>query len=91
MIAKKTLTKVSAKYADFVDIFSLKLVFEFFEHIKINNHAINLVDSQQPLYELIYSLEPVKLKTLKAYIENNLANGFIRLSKLPASASILFK
>ena len=30
------------------------------------------------------------METLKAYIETNLANGFIRSSKLPASAPILF-
>ena len=38
----------------------------------------------------MYSLRPVELETLKAYIETNLANGFIRLSKSPAGAPILF-
>ena len=33
---------------------------------------------------------PVELETLKAYIETNLVNGFIRLSKSPAGALILF-
>ena len=32
----------------------------------------------------------MELKTLKAYIETNLANGFIRESKSPAGAPILF-
>ncbi len=32
----------------------------------------------------------MKLEILKAYIENNLANGFIRPSKSPAGALILF-
>ena len=32
----------------------------------------------------------MELKTLKAYIETNLANGFIRPSKSPAGAPILF-
>ena len=32
----------------------------------------------------------MELKTLKAYIEINLANGFIRPSKSPAGAPILF-
>ena len=32
----------------------------------------------------------MELKTLKAYIETNLANGFVRPSKSPASALILF-
>ena len=37
-----------------------------------------------------YSLGLVELETLKTYIETNLANGFIRLSKSPAGALILF-
>ncbi len=56
----------------------------------INNHSNELVDDQQPPYGPIYSLGPVELETLKAYIENNLANSFIRPSKSPARAPILF-
>ena len=56
----------------------------------INNHAIELVNCQQLPYGSIYSLGPIELETLKAYIETNLANGFIRLSKSPAGAPILF-
>ncbi len=79
-----------SKYANFVDVFSPKLVADFPKHIKINNHAIELVDDWQLLYSPIYSLEPVELETLKDYIENNLANGFIKPSKSPAGALILF-
>ena len=32
----------------------------------------------------------MELEILKVYIENNLANGFIRPSKSPAKTSILF-
>ncbi len=46
--------------------------------------------NRQPLYGPIYSLGPVELETLKAYIENNLASDFIRPSKSPARAPILF-
>ena len=46
LIVKKALTKVSAKYLDFVDVFSLDLVSELHEHIEINNHTIKLVDCQ---------------------------------------------
>ncbi len=86
----KASSKVSSKYADFVDVFSPKLALELPEHTGINNHAIKLVNDWQPLYGPIYSLGPVELKTLKAYIENNLANGFIRPSKSLARAPILF-
>ena len=90
LIAKETPTKVLAKYSDFADVFSSDFASELPEHTGINDHAIELVKSQQPPYRLIYSLGPVKLETLKAYIETNLANGFIRPSKSSAGAPILF-
>ena len=89
MIVEKAPTKVPAEYLDFVDVFSPDLASELPEHTGINNHAIELVDSQQPPYGPIHSLKPVELETLKAYIENNQANGFIRPSKSPAGAPIL--
>ena len=90
LIAKEAPTKVPAKYSDFADVFYPDLASELSEHTGINDHAIELVDGQQPPYGPIYSLGPVELETLKAYIETNLANGFIRLSKSPAGAPILF-
>ncbi len=70
-------TKVPSEYVDFADVFLPKLAVELPEHTKINNHAIKFVDDWQPPYSLIYNLGPVELETLKTYIENNLANGFI--------------
>ena len=90
LIGKKALAKVSAKYSNFADVFSLDLVSKLLEHTRINNHAIKLVDGQQPPYKPIYNLEAIELETLKAYIETNLANSFIKRSKSPAAASILF-
>ena len=60
------------------------------EHIGINKHTMILVKGQQPPYRSIYSLKPVELETLKAYIETNLANGFIRPFKFSVGAPILF-
>ncbi len=82
--------KVFSKYADFIDVFSPKLAIELSEHMRINDHAIELVDDRQPLYSPIYSLGPVELEILKAYIKNNLVNSFIRPSKSPIGAPILF-
>ena len=48
------------------------------------------MDDWQLLYGFIYSLGAMELKTLKTYIEKNLANGFIRSSKSSAGAPILF-
>ena len=88
LLAKKI--TVSAKYSDFAIVFSEKLAKVVRERTKINKHAIKLKDGKQPPYGPIYSLGPVELETLKTYIETNLANGFIRPSKSPAGAPILF-
>ena len=90
LIAEEAPTKVPVEYADFADVFSPDLASELFEHTGINDHAIELVDGQQPPYGPIYNPGPVELETLKAYIETYLANGFIRPSKSPAGAPILF-
>ena len=90
LIAEEAPTTVPAEYSDFADVFSPDLASELPEHTGINDHAIELVEGQQPPYGPIYSLGPIELETLKAYIEINLVNGFIRPSKSPAGAPILF-
>ena len=90
MIAKEASTNVSAKYLDFADVFFPDLAYELPKHIGINDHAIERVDGQQLPYGFLYSLGLVELETLKAYIETNLANRFIRPSKSLAGALILF-
>ena len=87
LITKKV--TVPAKYSDFADIFLKESVEMLLEHTGINEHAIKLEDGKQPPYGPIYSLGLVELETLKTYIETNLANGFIRPLKSPASATIL--
>ena len=90
LIVKEAFTKVPTKYLDIVNIFSPDLASKLPEHIGINNHSIGLVSGQQPPYGPIYNLEPIKLEILKTYIEINLTNGFIELSKSPAGTLILF-
>ena len=58
--------------------------------MQMNEHAIELIDGKQLPYELIYTLSPVELETLKAYIETHLKTGFIRPFKSPAGALIFF-
>ncbi len=88
--ADNTFTKVPSEYADLADVFSPRLAAKFPELPVINDHAIGLVDDWQLPYGPIYSLEPMELETLKAYIENNLASGFIRPFKSPAGVPIIF-
>ncbi len=74
----KALIKVFSEYTDFIYIFLPILITELSQHTGINNHTIKLIDNWQALYSFIYSLSLLKLEILKDYIENNLANGFIR-------------
>lgn len=90
MKANEASTKVFSKYTNFKDILLPKLTMDLPDHTSINNYAIKLVNDWQPPYGYIYNLGLVKLKILKTYIENNLANSFIRPSKSFARASIFF-
>ena len=83
-------TEVPAEYSDYNNVFSAENAAELPENTGINEHAIELEEGKQPPFGPIYSLGPVELETLKTYIETNLANGFIRPSKSPAGAPILF-
>ena len=84
LIFNKAPTKVLAEYSNYSNVFSAKNAAELPENTRINEHAIELEESKQPLFGHIYSLGPVELETLKTYIKSNLANGFIRsLSPLP--------
>ena len=61
------------------------------ENTNMNKHTIELVEDKQPSYGPIYSLGPVKLETLKTYIQTYLKTGLIRLFKSPAGTPILFE
>ena len=83
-------TKVSSKYANVRNIFSLILAVKLPKQTRIKDYAIKFLDDGQPLYSPNYSLGFIELETWKAYIENILANGFIMPSKSSAKAPILF-
>ena len=83
-------TEGQVKYSDFSDVFSEKDALVLPERTNLNKHAIELEGDKQPPYGPIYSLGPVELETLKAYIKTHLKTGFIWPFKSPALASILF-
>ena len=83
-------TGIPAKYSNFSNVFSSDSAAELPQHTGINDHYIDLLDNKQSPDSPIYSLGLVELETLKTYIKTNLASGFIRPSKYPAVALILF-
>ena len=88
--AEETPVTVPAGYSDYADIFSKIFAAVLLEHTEINTYAIELEVGKQPPYGPIYSLGPVELETLKTYIKTHLKTGFIRPSKSPTGALILF-
>ena len=74
---------------DFADVFSSKLATELPEY-EISNNVIELVDNWQLPYGPIYSLEPIELEILKAYIKNNLTNRLIKPFMSPAGVPFFF-
>ena len=86
----KTPIEIPLEYANYADVFSPNLAMKLSENIGINEHAIEQIEGEQLSYGPIYSLGPMELETLKAYIETNLKTGFIWPSKFSTSASIIF-
>jgi hypothetical protein len=52
--------------------------------------ALELFTSEKPLWDLIYNVSEKKLDTLHSYLDVQLKRGWIRLSKSPARASVVF-
>jgi len=82
--------KIIAKYYPL-----LKLAFEKKEADKLPKHreydmSIDIIPGSQLYYGPIYSMTVEEIKTLKEYIEENLKKKFIRKSKSPAGAPVLF-
>ena len=71
----KASTEILVEYFNYSNLFSAENIVELLENNKINDHAIKLEEDKQLSFGLIYSLGPIKLKTLKIYIKINLANS----------------
>ena len=78
------------KYSNYNSFFSAENAAVLSENFRINEHAIELEENKKSFFGFIYNLGPVKLENLKIYININLAFNFIRSSKSPAKALILF-
>jgi len=85
------------KYDSIINKFyrGLSKIFEKREADRLPPHrmydiSIDLIPGSQLYFGPIYSLTVTELKALKEYIEENIRKGFIRKSKSPAGAPILF-
>jgi len=81
--------KLLEKYKDFVDVFEKNKADQLPEH-RPYDCPINLEEGHSPPFGPIYGLSEPKLQTLRDYLTENLAKGFVQHSKSPAGAPILF-
>ena len=77
LLFDKAPIEVLAEYSNYNNVFSAENAAKLPKNTRINKYTIKLEENKQLLFSSIYSLKPVELKTLKTYIETNLANGFI--------------
>lgn len=82
--------KLPPEYSDYAKVFSAEEANKLPEHTA-DDHKIILEDNTTPPHGPIYSLGATELETLRAYIETNLSNGFIRPSTLLAGAPLVGK
>lgn len=86
---KTSTTSIPERYRDFEDVFQKKNADILPEH-RPYDCAIDLEEGAQPPFGPIYNLSQTELAELRKYIDENLAKNFIRHSKSPAGAPILF-
>jgi hypothetical protein len=80
---------ILATYGEFMEVFSNENAETLPPH-RSTDLAIDLEPCYNMSYWRIYNLSEFELRTLKAYIEPNIANGFIQRLSSPAAALILF-
>lgn len=76
-------------YHDFADVFS-KAKADELPPRRSYDHAVELEPGSTVPYGRIYRLSEVELKALREFLDEYLAKGFIRPSKSPGGAPVLF-
>jgi hypothetical protein len=82
-------TGIPREFAAYQDIFKLNKA-DPLPLYSFADHSINLLPGTQPPFSTIYPLSPRELEVLREYLKSALEKGWIRESKSPAGAPILF-
>ncbi|KAI0990797.1 hypothetical protein K3495_g17390, partial [Podosphaera aphanis] len=77
------------QYHDFLDVFNRSQANTIPPH-RAWDHAIDLQPGKQPPASRPYSMNQHELKALRDYLDKELEKGFIRVSRSPAAAPVLF-
>ncbi|KAI0991779.1 hypothetical protein K3495_g16408, partial [Podosphaera aphanis] len=78
-----------SQYQDFLDVFDKKRA-EILPPHRPWDHSIDLQPGKQPPAARPYSMNLNELKALRTYLDKELSKGFIRVSRSPAAAPVLF-
>ena len=81
--------QVPPEYHDCLDVFSEEQANTLPPHRKYDQ-GISLQPGTAPPLGPIYGISAPELAEMKTYLKANLANGFIRPSKSPAAAPVMF-
>jgi Reverse transcriptase (RNA-dependent DNA polymerase) len=81
---------IPAEYRDLREVFEEQPASEALPAHKPWDLEIPLEEGRTPPYLPIYQLSPQEQETLRTYIDENLAKGYIRKSESPAGFPIIF-
>jgi len=82
-------TQIPPKYHEYLDVFSKSKGIMLLPHCQ-HDHKIDIESGTTPPFSPIYSLSKVEQVALRQFLDENLANQFIRPSQSSAGAPILF-
>ncbi|KAI0991323.1 hypothetical protein K3495_g16864, partial [Podosphaera aphanis] len=77
------------QYHDFIDVFDRKQANTLPPH-RPWDHPIDLQPGKEPPAARPYSMNVHELEALRRYLDTELSKGFIRVSRSPAAAPVLF-
>ena len=83
------LSSIPEEYHDFADVFDKAKADKLASH-RPYDLKINLDEDSTPPLGQMYSLSPTELVALREFLDEHLANGFIRPSRSPYGAPVLF-
>jgi transposase InsO family protein len=83
-------SEIPSEYTDLAEVFSKQGASRLPPHRGPLDHSIVLESGKSPPYGPIYALSETELSTLKSYLDEMTANGFIQHSTSPAGAPLLF-
>ena len=81
--------KLPMEYRDYADVFSESEADKLPESSRVA-HSIEIEEGKEVPFGPIYTLSAKELRVLREYLESSMAKGWIRKSKSPAGAPILF-